>query len=159
MSNSNKATAAVTPVTPTSKFSIVRSICALLNLGEEGKLESFLDKVVKQLKKEITVVKKNQETATFQHEQILEELNDKLVDAQDALADSYLNVNVDSIQTKEQQNSYIDIYLNNIDAKKAAVLAIEAKIEQVIEAYDKKSEASAAEVASLQERLDTTAKG
>lgn len=159
MSNSNKATAVVTPVTPTSKFSIVRSICALLNLGEEGKLESFLDKVVKQLKKEITVVKKNQDTATFQHEQILEELNDKLVDAQDALADSYLNVNVDSIQTKEQQNSYIDIYLNNIDKKKAAVLAIESKIDDTVEAYTKRSEAATAEVASLEERLAVINKG
>jgi ClpP class serine protease len=159
MSNSNKATAAVTPVTPTSKFSIVRSICALLNLGEEGKLESFLDKVVKQLKKEITVVKKNQDTAVFLHEQTLEELNDKLVDAQDALKDSYLSVNVDAIQTKEQQNSYIDTYLSRIDAKKAAVLAIEAKIEQVTEAYNKKAEASEAEIKSLQERLDTIAKG
>jgi hypothetical protein len=159
MSNSNKATAAVTPVTPTSKFSIVRSICALLNLGEEGKLESFLDKVVKQLKKEITVVKKNQDTAVFLHEQTLEELNDILVDAQDALKDSYLSVNVDAIQTKEQQNSYIDTYLSRIDAKKAAVLAIEAKIEQVTEAYNKKAEASEAEIKSLQERLDTIAKG
>lgn len=158
MSNSKQATP-VAVVTPTSKFSIVRSICALLNLGEEGKLESFLDKVVKQLKKEITVVKKNQDTAVFLHEQALEELNDKLVDAQDALRDSYLAVNVDAIQTKEQQNAYIDTYLSKIDAKKAAVLAIEAKIEQVIEAYNKKSEASAAEVASLQERLDTIAKG
>lgn len=156
MSNSNKATAVVTP---TSKFSIVRSICALLNLGEEGKLESFLDKVVKQLKKEITVVKKNQETVTFQHEQILEELNDKLVDAQDALADSYLNVNVDSIQTKEQQNSYIDTYLNNIDKKKAAVLAIESKIADTVEAYTKRSEAATAEVASLEERLGVINKG
>ena len=158
MSNSKQATPAVV-VTPTSKFSIVRSICALLNLGEEGKLESFLDKVVKQLKKEITVVKKNQDTAVFLHEQTLEELNDKLVDAQDALKDSYLSVNVDAIQTKEQQNSYIDTYLSRIDAKKAAVLAIEAKIEQVTEAYNKKAEASEAEIKSLQERLDTIAKG
>jgi ClpP class serine protease len=158
MSNSKQATPAVV-VTPTSKFSIVRSICALLNLGEEGKLESFLDKVVKQLKKEITVVKKNQDTAVFLHEQALEELNDKLVDAQDALRDSYLSVNVDAIQTKEQQNSYVDTYLNKIDAKKANVTAIEAKIEQVTEAYNKKSEATANEIASLQERLDTIAKG
>jgi hypothetical protein len=152
MSNSKQATPAVV-VTPTSKFSIVRSICALLNLGEEGKLESFLDKVVKQLKKEITVVKKNQETATFQHEQALEDLNDKLVDAQDALTDSYLNVNVDAIQTKEQQNAYIDTYLNNVDRKKAAVIAIEEKIEAVTEAFNKKSEAATAEIASLEERL------
>lgn len=152
MSNSKQATPAVV-VTPTSKFSIVRSICALLNLGEEGKLESFLDKVVKQLKKEITVVKKNQETATFQHEQTLEDLNDKLVDAQDALTDSYLNVNVDAIQTKEQQNAYIDTYLNNVDRKKAAVIAIEEKIEAVTEAFNKKSEAATAEIASLEERL------
>ena len=104
-------------------------------------------------------MKKNQDTAVFLHEQALEELNDKLVDAQDALRDSYLAVNVDAIQTKEQQNAYIDTYLSKIDAKKAAVLTIEAKIEQVIEAYNKKSEASAAEVASLQERLDIIAKG
>lgn len=158
MGNSKQATPAVV-VTPTSKFSIVRSICALLNLGEEGKLESFLDKVVKQLKKEITVVKKNQETAAFLHEQTLEELNDKLVDAQDALRDSYLSVNVEAIQTKEQQNSYVDTYLNKIDAKKANVTAIETKIEQVTEAYNKKAEATANEIASLQERLDTIAKG
>jgi len=159
MSNSGKQATPATIVTPTSKFSIVRSICALLNLGEEGKLESFLDKVVKQLKKEITVVKKNQDTAVFLHEQELEELNDKLVDAQDALKDSYLSVNVDAIQTKEQQNSYIDTYLSKIDAKKAAVIAIEARIEDAVEKYNKKFEASTAEVASLTERLDTIAKG
>ena len=158
MSNSKQANP-VAVVTPTSKFSIVRSICALLNLGEEGKLESFLDKVIKQLKKEITVVKKNQDTATFIHEQTLEELNDKLVDAQDALKESYLSVSIDSIQTKEQQNSYVDTYLNRIDAKKAAVVAIEDKIKSEIESYTKKSEATEAEINSLQERLEVIVKG
>lgn len=157
---STQAKQSATPVaTPsTSKFSIVRAICAALNLGDEGKLDSFLDKVVKQLKTEITVIKKNQDTREFMHDQNLSELEDKLADAKDALTESYLAVDVDKIQTKESQNSYIDVYLNKIDSKKKAVKFIEDQIKDAKEEFNKTTEDFNAEIASLEERLSVIVK-
>ena len=146
---------AQTPAPSTSKFSIVRAISALLKLGDDGKLDSFLARVVKTLKKEVAILKKNLDTMKFNHEQNLEELNDKLQDAQEALADSYLQIDVARIGTNEAQTSYVDVYLENIDNKAAAVKLVEDKIAKAKEKYAEDAKAVQEQVDSLEKRIKT----
>jgi hypothetical protein len=140
-------------VVSSSKFAIVRSICALLNLGDEGKLDSFFTKVDKQLKNEITLLKKEMDTKEFISKQTLEELEDKLEDANVSLEEAYLQVDVDKIQTKEDQSIYVENYLENIDRKKTEVISLEDRIKTLKESFEKDVIKDSNEIKCLEERL------
>jgi len=144
--------------TPKSKFSLVRAIAAKLNLGEEGKLDNFFAKVVKTLTREMTALKKNLDTRKFNYEQELDELHDKLVDAQDALAGTYESVDVDSIKTNEDQNNYIDVYLNNINRATQKVRDIEARIKNLQETYEECKEEIEKQIEAINVRIETVGK-
>lgn len=144
--------------TPKSKFSLVRAIAAKLNLGEEGKLDNFFAKVVKTLTREMTALKKNLDTRKFNYEQELDELHDKLVDAQDALAGTYESVDVDSIKTNEDQNNYIDVYLNNINRATQKVRDIEERIKNLQEAYEEGKEETEKQIEAINVRIETVGK-
>lgn len=134
-----------------SKFPLVRAIKAFLNLGDEGKLESFFQRVNKTLKKENTVNTKNLENLKFNHEQNLETLKDRLEDANEALDRAYMNVNVDRIQTNEQQEAHVDVYLAQIDTQLAVVSGIEKEIEEAKERYTE-------EAKEIQDQIDSNKK-
>jgi hypothetical protein len=136
-----------------SKFSIVRKIAELLKMGDQGKLDSFVSRVVKTLKREIAGLEKNLEVKKLSYNQEIEDLQDKLADAQEALENSYLQIDVDKIKTNEEQTAYVDVYLNNIDSKVQAV----SQIEKLIEAKEKEfaafSEDTERQIVSLSKRI------
>lgn len=139
--------------TSKSKFSLVRAIAAKLNLGEEGKLDNFFAKVVKTLTREMTALKKNMDTRKFNYEQELDELHDKLIDAQDALTGTYESVDVDRIKTNEDQNNYIDVYLDNINRATQKVRDIEERIKTLQETYEEGKEETEKQIEAIATRI------
>lgn len=137
------------------QFSISRTVCTLLKLGNGGKLDSFLLRVIKTLKKEIVLLNKNLDTLKFNHEQTLDELNDKLDDAQESLQNSYFEINVDKIATNESQKAYEEVYLENIDRHQAVVKNILTKIQETKDSYEVNVLDLEEEIASRQTRIDT----
>jgi hypothetical protein len=102
-----------TPVS-TAKFSLSRKISALFNLGTDGKLDSFFDRVIKQLKKEIILLNKNLDNLAFNHKQSIDELEDKIEDAQNAQEEAYSAVDLECIKTNADQVLHVDVYLGKI---------------------------------------------
>lgn len=137
------------------QFSISRTVCTLLKLGNGGKLDSFLLRVIKTLKKEIVLLTKNLDTLKFNHEQTLDELNDKLDDAQESLQNSYFEINVDKIATNESQKAYEEVYLENIDRHQSVVKNILTKIQETKDSYEVNVLDLEEEIASRQTRIDT----
>jgi hypothetical protein len=117
------------------EFSISRFVCSFLKLGNGGKVDSFLNRVIKTLKKEIVLLKKNLDTLKFNYEQSLEELNDKLDDAKENLEAAFVEINVDRIATNESQKDYEEVYLSNIDNKASVVASIEKTIEKAKDSF------------------------
>jgi hypothetical protein len=145
----------MTTVKTTSKssFAIVRKISELLKLGNDGKLDSFVTRVVKTLNKEILIHNKNLATLKFNNEQELDELNDKLEDANASLTESYTNIKVNQVDTNEKQTRYVDIYLQNIDNHLLVVKQIEEKITRTTERFEKESKSIQEQVDSLNKRI------
>ena len=87
----------------------------------------------------------------FNHEQNLETLKDRLEDANEALDRAYMNVNVDRIQTNEQQEAHVDVYLAQIDDQLRVVSGIEKDIERAKERYTE-------ETKQIQDQIDSNTK-
>jgi len=154
MSTSKSAATA----TSSSSFAIVRKIAALLKLGSDGKLDSFLTKVLKQLKRELKAFESNLVTKESNYKDSLEDLNDKLEDAYEALESSYLNIDIEKISTNEQQSAYIDVYLENIDKHILTVKRIESQISTLTEVYEEEVKDINNNIASLKLRIENISK-
>jgi hypothetical protein len=109
--------------------------------------------VVKTLNKEILIHNKNLATLKFNNEQELDELNDKLEDANASLTESYTNIKVNQVDTNEKQTRYVDIYLQNIDNHLLVVKQIEEKITRTTERFEKESKSIQEQVDSLNKRI------
>jgi ABC-type Zn uptake system ZnuABC Zn-binding protein ZnuA len=134
-----------------SKFAIVRKIAELLNLGTDGKLDSFLTRVVKTLSNEMKTLVKNLDTIDFRYKADRESLEDELEDAEEALATAYLNVNIDSINTNELQKAHVEEYLDMLDNHLEEVENVKSRLEKL----DKRNEA---DIAETNERLESLKK-
>lgn len=113
---------------------IVKSFMAFFNLEEEGKVLSFYGKVEKAIEKEIKVTEFNYEHDKFRIEGEISDLKDQLEDAKDEFEQSFIDVDMNDIQTKQQQENAVDSYLYNIKDKESKVKRIEALL------ADKKTE-------------------
>lgn len=85
------------------KKGLVSKIMALLKIGDEGKLIRFESKLEKYLNKQIT---------SFRDE--MDNIDEKIVDAKEALNDAVLSVNTDSIQSADSVESYCVTYSNSL---------------------------------------------
>lgn len=144
--------------TPASNVSVIykiaRTISATLKLGDAGKLDSFLGRVVKQLEKEIKGLKRSLGNEEYNHDNRIEELEDKLADAKKQREDAYLAIDMDSIGTNQKEAAYVDTYLENLDDHDEAVEAIETEIKEENEAFDEAKKDNQERIDSLQARID-----
>lgn len=137
-----------------SEFSLVRKISAFLKLGETGKLESFFQRVIKTLSKEISAHKKNLDTLKFNYTQEIEDIDDEIQDAQVAYEESFMKVDIDKIGTNEAQKDFQEVYLANIDAKAIVVENLKKKKGKVTEAYEDAVKDTQEQIDSLTKRVE-----
>ena len=134
-------------------YAITRQINKTLKLGDVGKFDSFLSRVSNTLSKEIKGLERIASNEQYNHDNRLEELNDRLKDAEQELEASYLNIELESIGTNQKETDYVETYLGNIDRHVLAVQKIEKSIESENEVYNDFVKNSNAQIASLNKRI------
>lgn len=115
-----------------SEFSLVRRIVTFFKLGEEGKIENFFEKQRKNLKREIAKLTKAVEVIVFTYDNDVEDLNDRIADAEAAIDNAYMQVDADVVASNAGADSFALDYWRNIELKEANLatlkeLAIEMK--------------------------------
>lgn len=140
------------------EFFITRKIKELLNLGESGKIDSFLARATKTLNNEIKGLNKNLDILKFKHEQELDSINDKLEDAEAALEAEYLNIPVEAVETNALQAGYVDMYIDGLDRKTLEVKTIKRSIKEAKENYTKEVEDINDQIESLTARISNISK-
>lgn len=119
-----------------SRFPIVATIMRLLKLDEAGKLETFFAKQVKKAERQISNLEANKKALKLSYENHIEDLKEKLEDANEALEAAYHNVDVTKIMTNADQDSYESTYWYNIERAEDKVEAIENDQKEAEESYD-----------------------
>jgi len=116
--------------TTKSTLKIVNRIAAFLKLGDAGKLEAFFRRIIKTLTRENTAHKKNIEVIKFNLKTSVDELNDKLADAKEALDETYNNVDITKITNNADQTAYMEVYLTAVSKAKDVIKNIEENLEK-----------------------------
>ena len=137
----------------TQNKSVIERIKDKLGLTDDGKIEIFFNKQIKNLERSITTLKKNAENSRFNHDQNAESLREKLEDAQDALELSYEDVSVDQISSNANADAFAPVYWARIDRAEANVQEIEAAIKANEESKEKYDSAVAEKIAIIEVRI------
>lgn len=136
-------------------MTLVSKIAVALKLGDEGKLQSFMDRIIRDGNREVTRLNQNLSTEKISYEHSLEKLNDDLADAKQALEDAYMNVDVKRIGTNADQDSYKAIYLRGIQDAEIAIDKIEDKITRLKEEYSKSKKEITEQINAYKARIAT----
>ena len=129
------------------EFPLVKKIMAILKLDEAGKISKFFSGIVKDNKREIAKIEANIKANELEYETEMDQLEENLEDAKEAVDAAYQNVTLDDVKTNESMESYKSTYLSNIRRKEAAVDALEAKIKAKKENYDETLKANKEQIA------------
>jgi len=109
---------------------IVERIMAKLKLGDSGKLQSFFDRQVKKLNKDIESFKQSIKNAQYNSERKLDNLREQLEDAEDNLAELYDAVVPEDVENNAKQDAFAITYWSKIEDAEELVESIKEKIEQ-----------------------------
>lgn len=139
-----------TSLAPTT---LLERVKAFLNLGDDGKIASFYDKLVKQFKRDIKSVEASIQIAISNFEQVTDQYTDDIADANEAVEAAWLNVTAANVATNEQQAAFIEPYMDNVVRAEAKVKRIQATYDAAKAAHNKEIEAANAKVAQGNARI------
>ena len=151
--NANAAAGILDTATSTVK-NIVDVILAKLNITERGKIENFFMKQRSELNKEIRDLTKNKKTLIDDHQDAVEDLNEKLADAQVEVEEAYSAVTVEDISSNEKAKAFANNYWDNIEVAEQRVEGIKDQIQDAEEDFKDEIEEIDAQIDERQRRLN-----
>lgn len=129
-------------------------ILAKLNLGEEGKLMHFLDKLKKNLEKDIKSLNKNIDTYKSRLADKEEEINEKLVDAKTELEDNLENITAEDVKSMEAQNNFVDVFWDRYEESQSKIKSLEKQLEEERKHTQSLIENAEEQIAERQARIE-----
>lgn len=133
---------------------IVDIVLAKLNITERGKIENFFMKQRSELNKEIRDLTKNKKTLIDDHQDELEDLDEKLADALVEINEAYSAVTIENISSNEKAKAFSDTYWANIEEAEQRVESIKDLITDSKEDFQDEIEEIDAQIDERQRRLN-----
>jgi flagellar motility protein MotE (MotC chaperone) len=112
----------------------------VLKLDDQGLLEKFFDKQIKNLQRNIKVAKQNIEATTTNFENDKDELKDQIEDAEENVILAYTNIDPDQLKSNGSISIYEDIYWSNINRAEQNVEKLKGILENKASEYEQQIE-------------------
>lgn len=135
------------------KFTIVQKIIAFIKGGDESKIVSFLEMIERQSKNDVKKLKMNLVRLEQDHDVALQEIDDKITDTQLRVSEAYFNIDVEKIQTKESQKTYMEVYMRNISQEENELQRLIESREKAIESYNDKKKSYNEQITKIEARV------
>ena len=136
-----------------SKFSLVKKIQELFKLGDAGKLDSFFSRVENTLNRDIKHLNANKATLKVNLEIEIEEKQDSLQDAENALEEVYLDVPVERIGSNANEKEYMEVYFAKIRKAEEVKSGIEEEITALKDSYEAEIKDIDAQISKIKIKL------
>lgn len=136
-----------------SEFSLVRAIVNLFKLGEEGKVETFFSKIRKTLTREVATLEKALEVINFNYTNDIEDAKEAILDAQAAVNDAYMQVDVKQLATSSDSENFAHTYWRQVELAEANLKTLEEKVESDKEAHEALVKKQKEQIAERKRRL------
>lgn len=136
------------------KLAITKRVMAAFKLGDEGKMDNFYLKQIKNAEKSIRDLKRNKGTLENAYNDEVDDINDQLTDAKEALAESYKAVTPDDVKSNAAVADFESKYWNRVARAKADVKRLENRLKDMKEEHEESMEDLNEQIIAYQERID-----
>jgi prefoldin subunit 5 len=136
------------------EFALVTFIKRVLKLGDEARVESFMDRQVRNLERDIKIAKQNISILKSQLENLEQDRKDKVEDANARVLNAYSNIDVDRLKSNEDQELYANEYWDNISDAEDSLESVEKDFENRKKEIEKSIEEYNEHITSRQNRID-----
>lgn len=119
----------------TKTTTLYARICAFLKVTDEGKVQGFLDRVVKNLKRSVESAEQNIRNLQFQLETVTNKHNDAVEDLTQAVVDAETGIDLSHIQNNADAEKYQQVYLDTIKRAEDALEAENTRFEKELKSY------------------------
>ncbi len=133
--------------------SLLNRIKAILKVGEEGKVQSFLEREEKKLRRSVAGYERTIENLQFNLQTTVDSLEDKLDDARTSLSSAYEAITGEDVATNAAQDSFSSVYWGAVDAAEAEVTRIEEQIKSETETTENEIEVYEEKIAKVNSRI------
>ena len=120
----------------TSKYAIVRKALEIMNLGDVGKSDSFISKVIKELKSTISDLNVNKERLKFNYNREESKLQEAHEDANDNVVAAYSDIDPKRLTTNSSQAEYVKDYLYKLTKAEMEVKSITFQVDKLKEKFE-----------------------
>ena len=138
--------------------SLFDRICDLLKSDDSSNVKALLSRAERDLTRAVKANEQNIRSLQEQLEVVTTKHQDRVEDLQQALKDSYTNVNADRIKTNADREAFLPVWLGGISNAEAALEAEEKRYETEAKAYTDRIAEHEKQVAALNTRI-TNLKG
>jgi hypothetical protein len=133
---------------------LVTKICSILKLGDEGKVNNFFTRQLRDLRRNLEKAQRNVEMLNVSRVDLITDFEDQMEDATKALEDAFLNVDVESITTNAHCDAYAEFYWSAISDAERHIENIEKSHKSMLESVDSDILEAEKVVAKLLSRIE-----
>lgn len=138
----------------TGIYALAQKVLNLLNIGEDAKINNFFSKEVKKAEKAIRDLKRNLTTLENQYNDQVDDVNEKLVDATEAVEDAKIAITLNDVKTNDAADSFASTYWRNVDAKLKEVERLKSNLENLKKSFDAQTDEVDKYINKYQARID-----
>jgi len=136
---------------------LTAKIAEIFKLGTTGKIDSFLTKVQKTLKRDIQAFEQDKKSLKFEFEKQKEEIQEKIEDAEQDLENAYMDIPEDKVTNNAAQKSYIKVYIANIVAAQEKIKDLKEELKELETEYKDELKRINSEIQKRKEMLENIA--
>jgi glutamine synthetase adenylyltransferase len=135
------------------KQSLLDRIKATLKIGDEGKVQNFIDKQTSLLKRDVKSINQNISILENEYSNKMEDFTDQIEDAEQAVTNAYEAINIEDLKNNSSLDEFAKKYWANIEDCERTLKALNKMVENYKESYSTKLENFKLQIAERERRI------
>jgi hypothetical protein len=137
-----------------TEFAIVKKVMAVLKLDDAGKVGKFFAREVKEANRNISAIEANQAGEDLAFKRNMEELNERMEDAVEAVDHAYQNITPEDVKTNADIVDFSENYWRGVTRAEEVVTDLESEKKELVEDKEIQDKENAAQIAKWNARID-----
>jgi hypothetical protein len=134
-------------------MSLIDRIKATLKIGDEGKVQNFIEKQTSKLEREIKSINQNISILENEYSNKMADFGDQTQDAEQAVIDAYEAITIEELKNNASTDEFSKKYWANIEECEKGLKRLEKVIEDYKESYSTKLENFKLQIAERERRI------
>ena len=142
-----------TGATGFTQLPIVKRIMIALNLGDEGRVGHFFNRIIKKAERQITALESNKDVLKLEYKNDMIDIDERIEDAEINLESTYSTPDITRLTTNADQDAYEEVYLNRIERAEDTLESVKLEKERLQTSHKESLENLDTQIGAYKKRI------